>query len=42
MVTSSGAVTDPLAIIRTSKEVLLCLFGVYGSVLDALFEIGSD
>ena len=31
MVTPS--ITDPFAIASTSKEVLLCFFGVYGSVL---------
>ena len=33
-----SSITDPLTIVRTSKEVLLCFFGVYWSVLD-LFEI---
>lgn len=39
---ATPSITDPLSIARTSKEVLLCFFGVYGSVLDVNFECSGD
>lgn len=39
---ATPSITDPFAIVHTSKEVLLCFFGVYGSVLSVHSESSSD
>jgi len=36
------SITDPFAIARTSKEILLCFFGVYGSVSGIRSKLSSD